>query len=69
MFSLSTDIDECKAKVCKDEQTCLNTFGSFECIDNKKCKTGLKKNPTTGKCEGNDETILHVDSLDVWLIN
>ena len=50
MLYLLTDIDECISKeTCLADQTCINTDGSFICI-NSPCKAGYKR--VNGSCTG-----------------
>ena len=50
MLHLLADIDECTSKeTCLADQTCINTDGSFICI-NSPCNAGYKR--VNGSCKG-----------------
>lgn len=55
------DIDECEVSEVNcdiETQVCMNTVGSYECLDIEKnnegaqCDTGLRFNAKTGECDG-----------------
>ena len=45
-----TDVDECLTEVdtCSENETCLNTAGSFICL----CNAGYIKSDNESACEG-----------------
>ena len=52
MFVSITDVNEClKKDACPDEQSCINTDGSFECMWNPCPEPGFVR-ATNGTCLG-----------------
>lgn len=49
------DVDECAVTdslACNYAERCLNTIGSFNCISDVVCRSGLKYDPVNQYCVG-----------------
>lgn len=52
-FYFLTDINECENNPCEKHQQCINTNGSFRCVDLIACRPGFKISDDGTHCEGN----------------
>jgi len=60
LFSLAVvDIDECtdRPEVCRTNQECRNTIGSYICRNLLTCSTGYELNEGGTRCEGKQKEI------------
>jgi len=68
-----SDIDECaerRGQVCRTNQECINTPGSFTCRYVITCRPGYELNQRTGRCDGRVKilvlNLLSVKTTQEW---
>ena len=56
----NTDVNECaQPGICLPSERCVNTYGSYRCVQDTSCPQGHQVDPVTKTCKGN-HTYLHI---------
>ena len=61
------DIDECIDEPCSVNQTCINSYGTFQCVDH--CPLGYYLNNFTRECQDFDECLVENHECDPLTTN